>query len=1270
MLYIASALSPTVISHTAKVHGFTSSGSTSLVIARPDRIEVWDVSASGLQRKGELKVWGTIVGLDVAAVPDAPPHILVLVEPPSAKLLLVTFTGGKLTITASQPLSPPMPSLARAEFFTGVRASGSAALVSLWTGLLACVEIEFEKAKDAKKRRASEVLGDECEAGARLVFKSSFNINIREHNLLDIAFAPGDTSPTPLVAFLWMTENNRIQLQPKQLSIATHSFTNAGAPIDVVNPLEYPVNGEDQDLDFNAIPFSTPAARNLLAVPGHGPNDSRQFFVIGDEHATLYSIAVGPSAASAAKVAASPRASAIRRSPQAETGGIGKKRKSSTSGRGINTDADDRWNTAPVWRTRQGFGTVLAATVLDTRDKKGGSVLLGDESGRLTAVGWDFEDADNVRVSKVDLGSVSPPTSLTYLDNGYAFVSSACGDSLLVSVDLPAESDPAPSSSSAPRNIARKGKGRATDTVDVGTWTIHSEDDGYGSVEVRERWLNIAPVKDFTVVKEDDGRVSHLVVGSGSATSNSLRVIRSGVGLDTVLTVEGVTDVQGMWSLASRDKPTLLLSFPTSSALLDLSADVSVVPVAAEISSSPTVAAGLVNGGSVLAHATPAAVKLWTDTVAGVSLGSYEASEAKEIVAADIKHDHILVAHRNGDIAVLKANPNGLEQILLSQLPAEAASIALHIGSNAASSFVAGGAWNNDIEVFSFESLRDRKPLVVVKEATFAASLLIRNASSGHPQLVAGLSDGTVVTYSLEPSNLKTTLDKGRYTSSAGSRPAILFPLDLLAPGGEEHVVAAAVTESLSIMFEARNHLEISSSGEAGVLAAASVSTPTLGNAIVLATEEGLKFEAVSSLKKLQVQTLDLGQKSATRLAVVSDLKVLAAGTVTRSLDSQTGDVLQSSSLEIRDPTTLELFAEYTLPERETVASVNTVLLNGRHYIALGTAIFGEDDTVDVPLLEEMSAFISAEKGRLILLEPTNKGPGGWFLDVATTFDAAAAVLDAKAIHGFLAVASSTKVSILRLDASPATLREVSASTFAFEAHYLHVSPANKVHDEDRLVVGDAMRSILILDIDDESGVIRSDQRDMASHSVRALDGIEDGGPGVIIADSHSNLLTLRLNEEIERGAHFGLHEDVARLRIGSLAPPTTSADVLRPELLFATTSGRLGIIGELGTSAARTLGDLQRNMDKHFKGPGGVDWKTLRRGGTSLLPKETAGFIDGDFVQQFADGESIPEALVDRILRGTSAAEVVSQVSPAGTRQPATREDVVRVLEAAAGLH
>lgn len=85
-------------------------------------------------------------------------------------------------------------------------------------------------------------------------------------------------------------------------------------------------------------------------------------------------------------------------------------------------------------------------------------------------------------------------------------------------------------------------------------------------------------------------------------------------------------------------------------------------------------------------------------------------------------------------------------------------------------------------------------------------------------------------------------------------------------------------------------------------------------------------------------------------------------------------------------------------------------------------------------------------------------------------------------------------------------------------------------------------------------------------------------------------MLTFRLKDEIEQAATFGLHEEIARLRPGALA--NTAPDMLRPDLVFATSNGRLGIIGELGAGATRTLDDLQRNLNRIQKGPGDLTWK------------------------------------------------------------------------------
>jgi len=81
--------------------------------------------------------------------------------------------------------------------------------------------------------------------------------------------------------------------------------------------------------------------------------------VIGDEYSVLYSISQverrdsSQQLTSSQSPATSPRASAVNRSPQSEMKQIGKRRKSS------NADGA-RWQVNPVWRVRQGFGTILS----------------------------------------------------------------------------------------------------------------------------------------------------------------------------------------------------------------------------------------------------------------------------------------------------------------------------------------------------------------------------------------------------------------------------------------------------------------------------------------------------------------------------------------------------------------------------------------------------------------------------------------------------------------------------------------------------------------------------------------------------------------------------------------------------------------------------------------------------------------------------------------------------------------------------------------------
>lgn len=175
---------------------------------------------------------------------------------------------------------------------------------------------------------------------------------------------PSGMMAEPMLTFLWLSSESVLELQTRKLSLVAHSFNDASRTLDVVSPLR--ASAEiTATTDFNDVPFSCPAARRVLPIPTSG-ND-KYALVIGDEHAVLYSISQTPQSPSASRrlssstnIGSSPRASATRRSPQTEmVGSVGKRqRKLSTAS--VSVGGGDKWEVRPVWRVRQGFGTVLA----------------------------------------------------------------------------------------------------------------------------------------------------------------------------------------------------------------------------------------------------------------------------------------------------------------------------------------------------------------------------------------------------------------------------------------------------------------------------------------------------------------------------------------------------------------------------------------------------------------------------------------------------------------------------------------------------------------------------------------------------------------------------------------------------------------------------------------------------------------------------------------------------------------------------------------------
>ena len=182
---------------------------------------------------------------------------------------------------------------------------------------------------------------------------------------------------------------------------------------------------------------------------------------------------------------------------------------------------------------------------------------------------------------------------------------------------------------------------------------------------------------------------------------------------------------------------------------------------------------------------------------------------------------------------------------------------------------------------------------------------------------------------------------------------------------------------------------------------------------------------------------------------------------------------------------------------REEVSSISEVMLNEHHYIAVGTALLSDDEAVDLVYEENASP---AKEGRLILLDPVHdRSNNTWSLNISAEMTTVGAVNDITLIHEFLAYAAASKVSIMSFEND--TLTELSSFSSTFIAQSLFTAPPSKYQAEEKLIVGDGMRSVLMLEVDDESGMIYGDDRDMATHQVVALAGIKDRGQGVVVAD-------------------------------------------------------------------------------------------------------------------------------------------------------------------------
>lgn len=904
------------------------------------------------------------------------------------------------------------------------------------------------------------------------------------------------------------------------------------------------------------------------------------------------------------------------------------------------------------------------------------TVHLADKEARVSA---DNTANDNrvytpVSLSSMALGDVSAPGgpgAVTYLGENLVHVASSGGDPMIIRIE-------------------------ATPNADAQLAEVH-------------RWPNLAPVLDFVV---DDGAggdpasarsaQARIITCSGNGPTGSLRIVRNGVSLQDVLSLtEG--HVRRIWSVndaVTGATKLLILGYHSQTRIFAVGSAgfveaTDTYEAAGWKTSEPTLDATSIGPG-VFAIVNAAGVQLFSmmqedvHTISAWSPNALQEAAGAPITNAAINDaGQLLITFRSGLLALLQIGADSLTVVQTMIFQSEASAISINpLAAQAGPATIAAVAlWKPAcVKLLALPSLEDVTPTALsAPQPSLVRSIMlhtfaVNGAATSLPHLLIGLSDGTLISVVL---SLPTSDSLSKVIGIFEKRSALLGakPLRLCSFSTSEgiHAVFAAndrptviFSQGLGLNYSAVRHRDIADvcqfnyNGPDG----------TLERLIAFSRPDEILFSSMGQIHKLDISTVAMGHENPVSIAMCQKSRVVGVvstrflpegrgslpvpgGTVSL-FDFQSFERLGEYQLELEErPNCIEHFERhssqflvvgtgYTLPDRSETTSGRLIvfqILPSSRKLVLVSSRNVEGNVYDVKVLsgDRLAAAINA---KVLTYDIENDNDGGDSDDLEMASAKSATADDQKKV---------------RENATMLQLLQVSDWACAFTATTLSLLPPH------RLIVGDALRSVVVLAVEEVTGKLHELARDCDPYWTVACEAVDEENEVYIGSDIAFNLWTCRrlkwshsardrleqsrqLDRDAGRGAggldlidttwshimqrdaafHYG--DLVNKMRRGALGPVTAggSGDVQRtpisPRIVFGTAAGALGLVVKLDERASHVMSQLALRLSEpagsttsalSSTSVGGIasdDWRMLR---TDHRTQPAAGFVDGDAVRR-----------------------------------------------------
>ncbi|KAL1129243.1 hypothetical protein AAG570_013772 [Ranatra chinensis] len=866
-------------------------------------------------------------------------------------------------------------------------------------------------------------------------------------------------------------------------------------------------------------------------------------------------------------------------------------------------------------------------------DPDGCRYILGDMAGHIFMLMLEKEDkidgTATVKDIKVELlGEVSIPECITYLDNGVLFIGSRIGDSQLVKLNKSA----------------------------------NPENGSY--ITVMETFPNLAPIVDMVVVDLERQGQGQLVTCSGGFKEGSLRIIRNGIGIQELASID-LPGIKGIWALnvdsQSEHHNTMVLSFVGHTRVLMLSGEeVEETEIPGFLSDQQTMYCGSVDRNTIL-QITQSSVRI---IGVGGMIGEWKPPPGGHGLSVATSNDKQVAVASGSHLYYLEVTCDSIVERRHLELEHEVSCLDISpLPGQTTADYIVAGLWTDiSARVLHLPNLEETHKEYLGGEI-ISRSVLMASMEGVHYVLCA-LGDGAMFYFSFDPATGRLS-EKRKVT--LGTQPIVLKSFRTMSVTN-----IFACSDRPTVIYSSNRKLVFSNVNLKEVSYMCSINTEAYPDSLALANDSSVIIGTIDEIQKLHIRSIPLNEaprriayqestktfgvistrvdvQDSNGLTVVRECASTRAQSTSNSLHSalggggptEVGLEVEVSSLLVLDQTTFEVIHAHQLAHTEYCLSLVSARLgeDSHCYYIVGTAVVNPEESE--PKQGRIIVFLYDEGRLQQVCEKEVKG----------------ACYSLAEFNGKLLASINSTVRLFEWSSEKELRLECS--------HFNNIIALFLKTKGDFVLVGDIMRAVTLLQYKTVEGCFEEIARDYNPNWMTSIEILDDdtflgseNSLNLFVCQKDSSATTDEERQLMQEVARFHLGDLVNTFRRGSLVMRTigTAMGGGGNTVLLGTVSGAVGALFQLPSHLYELLSDLQERLAHVIKSVGKIDHAFWRSFTTEAKTEPAEGFIDGDLVESFLD---LTRRDMEEVVQGLQ----VPEGSP-GNKRPATVDDIIKIVE------